>query len=88
MKPAPFAYEAPDSLPAALDLLARHGDEAKILAGGQSLIPVLNFRLSQPARLIDLNRIDGIEPQFRTGGHQRLQRGHGDASEGNGQYRS
>jgi carbon-monoxide dehydrogenase medium subunit len=60
MKPAPFAYEAPDSLSAALDLLARHGDEAKILAGGQSLIPVLNFRLSQPARLIDLNRIDGL----------------------------
>lgn len=60
MKPAPFAYEAPDSLPVALDLLARHGDEAKILAGGQSLIPVLNFRLSQPARLIDLNRIAGL----------------------------
>lgn len=60
MKPAPFAYEAPESLPAALDLLARHGDEAKILAGGQSLIPVLNFRLSQPARLIDLNRIAGL----------------------------
>jgi len=60
MKPASFAYEAPDSLPAALDLLARFGDEAKILAGGQSLIPVLNFRLSQPARLIDLNRIDGL----------------------------
>lgn len=60
MKPAPFAYEAPESLPAALDLLARHGDEAKILAGGQSLIPVLNFRLAQPARLIDLNRIGGL----------------------------
>ncbi|HEV7670896.1 MAG TPA: xanthine dehydrogenase family protein subunit M [Thermoanaerobaculia bacterium] len=60
MKPAPFAYEAPESLPVALDLLARYGDEAKILAGGQSLIPVLNFRLSQPARLIDLNRIDGL----------------------------
>jgi aerobic carbon-monoxide dehydrogenase medium subunit len=60
MKPASFAYEAPESLPAALDLLARYGDEAKILAGGQSLIPVLNFRLSQPARLIDLNRIDGL----------------------------
>ena len=60
MKPAPFAYEAPESLPAALDLLARYGDEAKILAGGQSLIPVLNFRLAQPARLIDLNRIGGL----------------------------
>ncbi len=60
MKPASFAYDAPETLPAALDLLARHGDEAKVLAGGQSLIPVLNFRLSQPARLIDLNRIGGL----------------------------
>ncbi len=60
MKPAPFAYDAPETLAEALDLLARHGDEAKILAGGQSLIPVLNFRLAQPARLIDLNRIDGL----------------------------
>src|SRR5262245_46590037 len=60
MKPAPFEYEAPESLPAALDLLARHGAEAKLLAGGQSLIPVLNFRLAQPALLIDLNRIGGL----------------------------
>ncbi len=60
MKPAPFAYEAPETLPAALVSLARYGDEAKVLAGGQSLIPVLNFRLAQPARLIDLNRIDGL----------------------------
>src|SRR4051812_28625800 len=57
MKPAPFEYEAPDTLPAALDLLARHGAEAKLLAGGQSLIPVMNFRLAQPALLVDLNRL-------------------------------
>lgn len=57
MKPPPFAYFAPDSLEAALSLLGEWGDEAKVLAGGQSLIPTLNFRLSQPAALIDLNRI-------------------------------
>jgi CO/xanthine dehydrogenase FAD-binding subunit len=57
MKPASFEYQAPESLPAALDLLARHGGEAKVLAGGQSLIPVMNFRLAQPALLVDLNRI-------------------------------
>jgi CO/xanthine dehydrogenase FAD-binding subunit len=60
MKPAPFDYEAPDSLPAALDLLAREGGEAKLLAGGQSLIPMLNFRLAQPALLVDLNRLSEL----------------------------
>jgi len=57
MKPAPFEYQAPDSLEAALDVLARHGGDAKVLAGGQSLIPVLNFRLAQPALLVDLNKL-------------------------------
>jgi aerobic carbon-monoxide dehydrogenase medium subunit len=57
MKPAPFAYVAPDSLPAALSLLAGHGDDAKLLAGGQSLIPAMNFRLVQPGVLIDLNGV-------------------------------
>ena len=66
MKPAPFAYEAPDSLGAALDLLARHGGDAKVLAGGQSLIPVMNFRLAQPATLIDLNRLPGLDFVRRT----------------------
>lgn len=61
MKPAPFEYQAPTSLEAALDLLARHGGDAKVLAGGQSLIPVMNFRLAQPALLIDLNRIPGLD---------------------------
>lgn len=61
MKPAPFDYEAPESLETALDLLARHGGEAKLLAGGQSLIPVMNFRLAQPALLIDLNRLSGLD---------------------------
>jgi carbon-monoxide dehydrogenase medium subunit len=55
LKPAPFAYAKPSSLAEALDLLARHGDAAKILAGGQSLIATLNMRLSTPALLIDIN---------------------------------
>jgi len=57
MKPAPFAYYAPRSLPAALDLIAEHGDAGKLLAGGQSLVPTMNFRLAQPAVLVDLNRV-------------------------------
>ncbi len=61
MKPAPFDYLAPDSLESALDALAQHGGEAKILAGGQSLIPVMNFRLAQPSILIDLNKIHELD---------------------------
>jgi carbon-monoxide dehydrogenase medium subunit len=61
MKPAPFEYLAPDSLDTALDVLARSGGEAKILAGGQSLIPVMNFRLAQPALLVDLNRLRELD---------------------------
>ena len=60
MKPAPVDYVAPDSLDSALALLGEHGFDAKILAGGQSLVPILSFRLAQPAVLIDLNRIDGL----------------------------
>jgi CO/xanthine dehydrogenase FAD-binding subunit len=55
MKPAPFRYIAVRSLDQALELKAEHGDEARFLAGGQSLMPTLNFRLSQPAVLIDIN---------------------------------
>ena len=57
MKPAPFEYYAPATREEALALLAMHGGEAKVLAGGQSLVPSMNFRLAQPAILIDLNRI-------------------------------
>ena len=49
MKPAPFDFVAPDSLEGALAALAQHGYDAKILAGGQSLIPAMNFRVMQPA---------------------------------------
>lgn len=57
MKPAPFDYHAPDSLEQALDLMHQHAGEAKILAGGQSLVPAMNFRVVQPSVLIDLNRV-------------------------------
>lgn len=57
MKPAPFRYFAPSTLAEALALTAEHGATAKLLAGGQSLIPAMNFRLAQPALLIDLNRV-------------------------------
>jgi aerobic carbon-monoxide dehydrogenase medium subunit len=61
MKPAPFEYHRPDSVDEALALLARHGYDAKLLAGGQSLVPAMNFRLAQPAVLIDLNRIRALD---------------------------
>lgn len=57
MKPAPFVYHAPDSLGAALLLKAGHGDEAKFLAGGQSLVPAMNFRIANPALLVDVNKL-------------------------------
>jgi len=57
MKPPRFEYFAPRTLDEALGLLAGHGDRAKLLAGGQSLIPLLNFRLAHPEALIDINRI-------------------------------
>ena len=56
MKPAPFEYIAPESEAEVLDLLRRHGDEARLLAGGQSLVPMLNLRIVQPAVIIDLGR--------------------------------
>jgi aerobic carbon-monoxide dehydrogenase medium subunit len=58
VKPAPFEYHAPEALPEALDLLARFGDEAKVLAGGQSLMPLLNLRLARPANLVDINPVE------------------------------
>ncbi|MFN8493927.1 MAG: xanthine dehydrogenase family protein subunit M [Caldilineaceae bacterium] len=57
MKPAPFRYFAPTTLEEALALLVQYGDEGKVLAGGQSLIPTMNFRLAQPGVLIDLNKV-------------------------------
>ncbi len=61
MKPAPFDYTAPDSLDEALSVLAEHGDEARVLAGGQSLVPMMNFRLAQPSLLVDCNRLNALD---------------------------
>lgn len=61
MKPARFDYVRTESVDQALEVLARYGGEAKIIAGGQSLMPMLNFRLVKPAVLVDINRIAGLE---------------------------
>ena len=60
MKPAPFDYYAPDTLEGALALLGEHGYDAKLLAGGQSLIPMMNFRLAQPGVIVDLNGVSEL----------------------------
>jgi CO/xanthine dehydrogenase FAD-binding subunit len=67
MKPAPFKYVAATSLPHALALKAEHGDDAKFLAGGQSLLPAMNFRLAWPAILIDINEIADLAGIGRSG---------------------
>jgi aerobic carbon-monoxide dehydrogenase medium subunit len=70
MKPAPFEYLAPTTVEEALARLAEHGWAAKVLAGGQSLVPMMNFRLAQPSVIVDINRIPDlayIEPA-RDGG--------------------
>lgn len=61
MKPPPFEYLAPRSLDEAVAALAEHGDEAKAMAGGQSLVPLLAFRLARPAVVVDLNGVPGLE---------------------------
>jgi carbon-monoxide dehydrogenase medium subunit len=61
MKPAPFDYWTPDTLEQALALKAEHGDEARWLAGGQSLLPAMNLRLARPGVLIDLNPLAGLD---------------------------
>lgn len=61
MKPAPFRYLAPGSVEEAVELLAEYGDEARVLAGGQSLVPAMNMRLARPAVLVDINRIPGLD---------------------------
>jgi carbon-monoxide dehydrogenase medium subunit len=68
MKPAPFKYIAATSLEQALALKAEHGDDAKFLAGGQSLLPAMNYRLARPAILIDINQIAELAGIRRSGG--------------------
>ena len=61
MKPAPFSYHRTRSVPETVALLADLGDGAKILAGGQSLVPMMNFRLARPSALVDVTRIPGLD---------------------------
>ena len=61
MKPAPFAYHRPATLGEAFHLLERYGSDARILAGGQSLVPALNMRLATPAALVDITRLPGLD---------------------------
>ena len=71
MKPAPFAYIAPQGLAEALTLVRDYGADGKILAGGQSLVPLLAMRLARPAVLIDLNRVRRLD-YIRTGSEVRI----------------
>jgi carbon-monoxide dehydrogenase medium subunit len=68
MKPAPFDYHRPATLDEAIALLERYEGDAKILAGGQSLIPLMNMRLARPAALIDLERVHGLAGLSFSGG--------------------
>jgi carbon-monoxide dehydrogenase medium subunit len=61
MKPAPFEYHRPASLAETFDLLDRYGDDGRILAGGQSLVPALNLRLATPRAVIDINRVPDLD---------------------------
>jgi CO/xanthine dehydrogenase FAD-binding subunit len=74
MKPAPFRYVAARTVEEALALKAEHGDEARFLAGGQSLVPTMNFRLTQPALLIDINPLTELAG-VRNGAADRLRIG-------------
>ena len=67
MKPAPFDYARPDTLAATLALLADQSKDTRILAGGQSLVPMMNFRMARPERLIDINRIKDLDYIRRDG---------------------
>ena len=60
MKPPKFDYHRPETLDEALALLAEHGDDARVIAGGQSLVPMMNMRLAQPGHLVDINAIEGL----------------------------
>ncbi len=72
MKPAPFEYHVPDSMEEILSLLHRYGSDAKLLAGGQSLVPAMNFRVVQPSALIDLNRVKELDYVCEQGGRLRM----------------
>ncbi|PRY47796.1 carbon-monoxide dehydrogenase medium subunit [Geodermatophilus tzadiensis] len=72
MKPPPFRYADPGSVDEALDVLAAEGDGAKVLAGGQSLLPLLAMRLAAPATLVDVNRVPGLDRVEASAGGVRV----------------
>lgn len=72
MKPAPFVHHSPRTLDEAVATLRDVGHDGKILAGGQSLIPVLNMRLAQPAHLVDINKVAGLDTVSLTETHVRV----------------
>jgi CO/xanthine dehydrogenase FAD-binding subunit len=72
VKPAPFTYVRAESVEHAVDTLRAHGGEAKLLAGGQSLVPALNMRLARPTVLVDLNRVPGLERIDEENGDLRI----------------
>lgn len=72
MIPAAFEYLAPTALPEAITLLRQHGAEAKILAGGHSLIPLMKLRLAAPTYLIDITGIKGLDGIGETDGYLRI----------------
>jgi carbon-monoxide dehydrogenase medium subunit len=72
LKPSPFEYRLPDSVDEALSLMAEYGDEARPLAGGQSLVPLMTFRLAQPAVLVDLNGLGELTSVHLEDGQVRV----------------
>lgn len=72
MIPVEFEYTAPASLGEALSALAEGGEDAKLLAGGHSLVPLMKLRLAAPSLLIDLRRVEGLAGVSRSNGHQRI----------------
>ena len=69
MFPAPFDYRAPTTLDETLSILGQHGDAAKVMAGGQSLIPLLKLRFSRPDLVVDIGRVGGLNHVKRDNGH-------------------
>jgi len=72
MIPPSFEYLRPNTIPEAIAMLQQHGDDAKILSGGQSLIPMMKLRLARPAILIDINRISGLSHIKEEGGFLKI----------------
>src|SRR5882724_4906759 len=72
VRPVRFSYYRPDSVPSAIEMLQASSGTAKVLAGGQSLVPLLNRRLSRPSALVDLGRIPGLRYLCRDGAGLRI----------------